>query len=198
GLYHSIDRIAHDYPIWVAQGGEIIPMLQKILLMKRHPLKPLASQLLYDIQRETKYRLGQSPDYHYCLTCLYLCDARTISRSSSLVYYGCRLCGQSRNIFTGKLIAILDNETILEQRREGQTLWVNWLIDRRLFDFSAVRIEQATDEEVERFIVQIGNDTDAKRQKRYAQIECRVSADCELSENSHRLLQKTFGEVVFE
>jgi hypothetical protein len=72
---------------------------------------------------------------------------------------------------------------------------VNWSAKRRLFDFDRVEIIQTTDEDVERFAMQVGNDTDPVRQSRYAQMQCHIAPDCQLSENSLRVLQSFFGEV---
>jgi hypothetical protein len=54
---------------------------------------------------------------------------------------------------------------------------------------------QATDEEVERFAVQVGNDTDAIRKPRYKKMRCTVSADCQLSANTMRILKRIFGSI---
>ncbi|MEM7348920.1 MAG: hypothetical protein AAF485_32220, partial [Chloroflexota bacterium] len=200
-IFDLLSDLAHDYPIWVALGGETVPMLYKVALDKELALQPVAERILEDIALDTRYRLSQNLDRHFCVYCLTHCDSHKIKLQwwkTPLFYYGCRLCGQSRNIFTGSVVAVLDNETGIEQSRENRVLWVNWFVRRQIFDFSAVRIEQATDEEVERFVVQIGNDTDPKRRSRYAQINCQVSAECHLSQNSKHLLQRTFGRVTFE
>jgi hypothetical protein len=73
---------------------------------------------------------------------------------------------------------------------------VNWLVRRVLFDFSGVYINQASDEEVERFAVQIGNDTDEWRRPRYSEMTCHIGPSCVLSENTLRILQRTFGQVI--
>ena len=61
--------------------------------------------------------------------------------------------------------------------------------------FDEVEIVQATDEDVERFAVQVGNDTDPKRKPRYQEMRCVVSPECRLSENSMRILERMFGAV---
>lgn len=200
-IFDLLADLAHDYPIWVALGGEVVPQLHKVALDKESALRPVAERMLNDIMHETRNRLSQHPERHFCVYCLVHCDVHKIKlqwQKAQISYYGCRLCGQSRNIFTGWVVAVLNNETDVEQRRENRALWVNWLVRRQIFDFTAVRIEKATDEEVERFVVQIGNNTDPERQGRYAQMACHVSADCELSENSQKLLQRTFGQVRFD
>jgi len=59
-----------------------------------------------------------------------------------------------------------------------------------------VNIIQATDEEVERFAVQVGNDIDPFRKPRYKEMPCLIDTDCDLSENTWRILQQMFGQVV--
>ncbi|MEM7346905.1 MAG: hypothetical protein AAF485_21915 [Chloroflexota bacterium] len=202
-LKHTLDvlnDVTHDYATWVALGGEAVPRLQTIVIQPLHALRPVAIKLLSAIVTETKTRLGKQVDHAYCPKCLAMCQGHTINSGSlqPYTYYGCRLCRQSRNILLGKLTVVLNNETTIEKQQENDDLWVNWLIYRQLFDFEDVRIEQATEEEIERFVVQIGNDTDPERQGRYAQMKCQVSDECDLSENSQRLLQRTFGQVTFE
>lgn len=72
---------------------------------------------------------------------------------------------------------------------------INWLARRALFDFDWVEIVQATDEDVERFAMQVGNDTDPFRRPRYPNMHCVIGPDCNLSENTLRILHRTFGEV---
>lgn len=115
--------------------------------------------------------------------------------SETFTYYGCRTCHQSREFFEGWVVALLDNTLAQEQFQHNGVLRVNWLSRRALFDFDEVEIVQATDEDVERFAVQVGNDTDSLRKPRYQQMRCVVSADCGLSENTHRILQRMFGSV---
>jgi hypothetical protein len=79
--------------------------------------------------------------------------------------------------------------------QQGQTLRVNWLLRRALFDFDSVEIIAASDEEVERFAVQVGNDTDPARQPRYRKMECLIAAGCALSSNTVRVLRQIFGQV---
>jgi hypothetical protein len=63
------------------------------------------------------------------------------------------------------------------------------------FDFAWVEIRQASDEEIEYFAVEIGNDTDELRQPAYKQMRCLLGPDCRPSENTWRILQSQFGEV---
>ncbi len=102
---------------------------------------------------------------------------------------------QQRHKFT-EVVAVLDAGWPEEAQREGNDLLrVNWLQRQSLFDFDSVKIIQATDEEVERFAVQIGNDSDEWRCSGYRQMRCEIEPGCDLSENTLRLLRSTFGEV---
>jgi hypothetical protein len=79
--------------------------------------------------------------------------------------------------------------------QQDQIVRVNWLSRRDLFDFDQIEIINASDEEVERFAIQVGNDTHPLRQPRYKEMDCLVAKDCRLSQNSLRVLQRTFGQV---
>jgi hypothetical protein len=93
------------------------------------------------------------------------------------------------------IIGILDVAKPEEQVRHENSLWINWLHRRTLFDFDRVEILHSSDEEVERFAVQVGNDTDPFRKPGYQQISCVIEPGSQLSENTLRILRRTFGEV---
>lgn len=95
-----------------------------------------------------------------------------------------------------KVVAVLDATWAEETQDEGNDAQrVNWLQRQSVFDFDWIEIIQATDEEVEQFAMQVGNDTDDWRGSRYRQMPCLISPDCRLSENTVRALQELFGEV---
>jgi hypothetical protein len=108
------------------------------------------------------------------------------------------MCSQSRDFFDGKVVAVLDRQQQIHLDERDGLLWVNWLIHPVTFDFDVVYIIQATDEEVERFVVQVGNDTDPTRKSIYKQARCLVSPLCHLSENSLRILRRMFGPVMMK
>lgn len=58
-----------------------------------------------------------------------------------------------------------------------------------------MEIIQATDEDVERFAIQVGNDTDSSRQGNYAKMPYTLNKDCQLSENTKRVLDSMFGVI---
>lgn len=71
----------------------------------------------------------------------------------------------------------------------------NWLTKQRIFDFDEVRILHATDEEIERFVIQVGNDTDVVRKSKQKAIRCLIASDCGISENSVRVLKHILGQI---
>lgn len=82
-----------------------------------------------------------------------------------------------------------------EQEKRDGVLPVNWLRRGGLFDFDHVEVIQSTEEQVERFAMQVANDTDPSRRPRYRGMVCRVSADCGLPENTVRILASLSDRV---
>src|SRR5262245_36442491 len=77
--------------------------------------------------------------------------------------------------------------------RKMDLIRISWLAYGRLFDFDKIEIIQVTDEDVERFAIQIGNDVDKERRKIYSKMLCLISSDCGLSENTIWILTKGIG-----
>jgi hypothetical protein len=199
-LFDQLIELAQRYPQVLLLGGDAVKALHKITSLKS-PLRPVTRQLLKDIAAETSGQFKENFRNRFCPHCLTYYNKHTIWLFwwQSITYYGCRTCRQSRLVLKGPLIAVLDNRDETVGLIEGHKVWrVNWTRRRALFDFSGVAILQATDEEVERFAVQIGNDTDKYRKPRYAKMTCSVSAQCQLSENTMRILERMFGEVRVE
>ena len=92
-------------------------------------------------------------------------------------------------------MAVLDNAWPEHIEPKDRFLYVNWFKQPTLFDFNQVIIIQATDEQVERFAVRVGNDTDPYRKQRYTSMPCTVSPACQLSQNTLKILQRTFAQV---
>lgn len=196
-LLDTLCDLADSYVQLLALGGEAAPALQELVEIADPELERTAGQLLQGIARDTEQRLSWRADQLLCPRCLARFGAHkvSLSRWQGLTYYGCRLCGQSRVYFQMRVVARLDREMQPDWTEGDGLIQVNWLARRTLFDFDAVAIARASNEEVERFAVQVGNDTDPLRQPRYGQMRCAVTADCGLSDNTLRILQHTFGGV---
>jgi hypothetical protein len=185
----------------VALGGEATEPLHRIAADEANPLQPLAIELLTHIEQETTIRFAWRLAQLLCPRCLTRFGAHSLDLAwgVSFTYYGCRACGQSREFLEWpQVVAVLDTNWTELYARQGDQLRLNWLKRRTLFDFDRIEIIQATDEEVERFAVQVGNDTDPVREPRYKQMWCRVGPECRLSENTLRILESIFGQVEAE
>ena len=190
--------IADAYPKVVSLGGEAVPAL-KYIAAQDYQLGSVAMSLIQSIGHETRKRLGGQLSTLLCPSCLVRCAAHKVPRPlwQKINYYGCRSCGQSIEFLNhgGPIVARLDFKSAMTQIEQNGKLYINRFSHDGLFDFDQVQIIQATDEDVERFAVQVGNDTDPVRKPRYKQMACTIAPDCELSENTMRILRRTFGQV---
>jgi hypothetical protein len=196
-LFDVLCELIWAYPKIVTLGGEALPILRDIAAADDHPARSVAAQLLQDVAAAT-LPLRSKVSTLLCPSCLvhYAVHELDIPYMNRLTFCGCRACGQSRRFLeVDYVIAVLDQQMAAQPVQQGQTLRVNWLLRRALFDFDSVEIIAASDEEVERFAVQVGNDTDPARQPRYRKMECLIAAGCALSSNTVRILRQIFGQV---
>jgi hypothetical protein len=177
-------------------GGEAAEALAKL---NDGPLEETAMWLLGSIEQETRRQLAWRAPLIRCPTCLARFGPRSVNVSLgvSFVYFGCRVCSQSRDFLEcpAGVTAVLDTGWTESRRYQDGRLYINWLLERRVFDFDRVEIIRAADEDVERLAVQVGNDTDPARRSHYPEIPCWVAPECRLSENTLRILSRMFGAV---
>ncbi|MEM7345941.1 MAG: hypothetical protein AAF485_17010 [Chloroflexota bacterium] len=221
-LLRYLALLINSYPKILGLEGRATPYLSPISTNDDHVLQPVAIQLQEEIGRLTAHLAHEREITHLiCPNCLVRFAEIEVkpTRFKSIEMYGCRACGQNKTfeVFTGEIICVLDTNNV--QLRKGKARswtmhrrvsvshqkpirWsedpveINWFEQQRLFDFDKVHILRATDELVERFAMNIGNDTDAFRQANYPQIVCQINPANQLSENTLRILRKTFGEVI--
>jgi hypothetical protein len=196
--HHWFERFMARH-LLIQYGGEAIQPLQTLVQAGSAELRLTAHWLLQSIGAETTSRLAQTAAQLLCPTCLVGCHRLEIllPGQESIGYYGCRACGQSRSFRSrpGCIAVVLNVEMAEEQASQDELLRVNWFRRDSLFDFDRVELIQANDEEVERFAVRVGNDTDPVRSPRYGQMACLIGPACYLSENSVRILERLFGRV---
>ncbi|MEM7346731.1 MAG: hypothetical protein AAF485_21010, partial [Chloroflexota bacterium] len=182
-------------------GGSVVPALQEIVNDNTHKLHLTAYQLLPEICIKTTQTLKENAENLLCVDCFVRPSPHRIEilYGKYQLYYGCRVCAQSEKFLDtkGNVIAVLDNQMDDLYYQDEDALRVNWLNWRKPFDFECIEIIQTTDEAVERFAVQMGNDTDRVRQPRYKQMECIINQSCELTDNAIRVLNRIFGTVKF-
>ncbi len=183
----------------IALGGKAVQPLQSLVEDQTDSLGRLAVTVLKEIGFETTTRWVGNASTSLCLQCLARCCAHRahLPWQPDVTYYGCRICHQSQAFIhcPQGVVVVLDTAWTGMQEQQNGLLRVNWLTRRALFDFDRVEIILATDEDVERFAIQVGNDTDPYRKPRYQQMPCIVKPGCELSENTWRVLDSMFGQV---
>lgn len=185
------------YPAIVASGGESVATLVQTT-RQNGALHRFTRQLLREIAADTENRLAEYARYLFCPNCLTCCGEHEVSLGwlQEITFFGCRTCRQSRGFYEANaVVVVLDNAMPEAIYKQVDTLYVNWFTRLAPFDFDRVDIRQATDEEVERFAVQVGNDTEVARNLRYPNMACRIDPLCNLSQNTRRILQRTFGSL---
>lgn len=190
-------QLVKNYPAIVALGAEAIPDL--LPLTKTSVIDKVIYSLIEDITREATHLWENKRDLLICPQCLTKCTQQIVSLSwfKKIKYPACRQCGQSRHFLEVKfVVALLDNNQPEDIIHRGNILRINWLNKKKLFDFDGIEIAQATDKEVESLAMQVGNDMDPYRKKRYKDITCALKSSCQLSANTHRILKQTFGKVI--
>ncbi len=184
-----------------ALGGEAVePLMAALEQDSDDSFRETAVWVLKRVIEDTTTHLARNAPHLVCSRCLVHFRAHRVNLSwwqGAFTYYGCRVCRQSREFFDwpGEIVAALDQEMSAEQAPAGKVLRINWLKRGALFDFDRVEIVKSNDEQVERFAVQVGNDTDDFRSPHYKKMVCEIAPDCVLSENTLRILKRTFGEV---
>jgi len=194
-IFQGLVYLAEAYDAIWERGAETIPALVEAaesMMGLDDFIYPLARDIAEDTRQTLRHQVGRL----LCPRCLTRCVALEIGGwLNKISYYGCRTCSQSLEFLEGRVVAVLDERMDGAPQVADGTIYLNWLARRSLFDFEAVEIRQAGDEEIERFAVQVGNDTDPYRQPHYAKMACTVSPDANLSPNTLRILESRFGQV---
>lgn len=203
GLQQLLNRLcdlADSYRQLLAWEGEVIPLLtQRLVLYPK--ISTLIHQLLQDIAEVTREKLAQRITSLICPDCLWRGAAQPVvvpDRIDDLgiTYYGCRRCGQSYDLVACRQLICLLDETMILPYTADQGIWrVNWLSHREQFDFERVELIRAAEVEVEKFAVQVANNTDPQQKAAYRRMICQIGPECHLSPNTLKLLGRLFGRV---
>jgi hypothetical protein len=185
--------------VLVALGGEAVEQLRGYAANRLMVNNATAVWMLHAIADDTRARFAVRRPPARCARCLTAFGPHTVKLvfPEQITFYGCRACRQSWEVLPTyrEVVAVLDVHSPASRVVEGEVLRVNWLADRKAFDFDRVEIRAADDEQVERFAVQVGNDTDPQRKSRYRGMRCDVIATSGVSESGLRILRATFGAV---
>ncbi|MBX2820623.1 MAG: hypothetical protein KTR29_13100 [Rhodothermaceae bacterium] len=109
-------------------------------------------------------------------------------------YFACRICSSSVNsIRVPKVIAVLDPQMNVLHERTDTALRINALQYNKLFDFDAIEIHPCSEDDIERFCIHVGNDTDLYRMERNNRVKISVSGGMTLTQESIRDLARFFS-----
>ncbi len=197
-LLDALSQLWHMYPQILAQPQAAVPVLQKLAMNQHEASSALARYLLEYLAEATQSLQNNYPDL-LCQHCFHRFAKHTVNLSfaSSVSYYGCRACHRTQDHITVRRVIAVLNETMkIDYKTTEQGFYLNWALYQDLFDFDEIRIDQISDEMLERFVVQVGNDTDPTRKAKYDQMCCMVTPSTTLSENSLRLLRQQFDLIV--
>lgn len=202
-LFDLLVTLASVYPKILTFESQAVSFLQQnakaSIIKDNKGLRPIMLQLLDELVPTTNTQ-GYHGSNRLCPFCLTRCVPTreyAITSTDRITEYSCRNCGQKEEFldWAGPVEVVLDHQMTTDILETQGVLRINWLPRRALFDFDRVSILQATDEEVERFAILVGNDTDEYRKPHYKTMPCTASSTCSLSENTLRILRHTFGWV---
>jgi len=208
GKFQSISEqlvdLIENFPEACNKASEVIDSLIEV-----DDFKPITWHIIKSICAENQLRFKSKKSLLWgslllCKHCLVFYFSHKVNspivQSDIAYYFGCRQCRQSREFYEGRSIAVLDERMSEEVSLRHDEILVNWLALGKPFDFHEVRIIEASEIDVEKFVIRIGNDLDEFRQARHKQqIPCIISPGCKLTENALRILKHTFkieGQLV--
>jgi len=151
------------YPRICKMGGRFVDAV-----LQTTSVKPFTWQIIKSVSHETAQRIKAKSSLLLCKKCYAFCSSYRVRPPFDVSlfttkYYGCRICRQSREFFQGRSVALLNNRMTGSVSVGKNEIRMNWLALCKPFDFHEVRILQASDKEVEEFVMQAGNDTDTFR-----------------------------------
>ena len=108
-------------------------------------------------------------------------------------YFACRICSSSVNsIRAPKAVAVIDPQMKGLHELTDDALRINALLYNKLFDFDEVEIRPCSEDDIERFCILVGNDTDLYRMDRNNRVNISVSGGMSLTQESIRDLSRFF------
>jgi len=169
----------------------VLKAVAPLINMLKHKQKRGASKIaLRNIYKKLK------ANTLLCSSCL----TRTVRKKTrGAPYYACRVCGSAETLLEGILYVVaVVGKAEEEDLFLNDTVRGNWRKHEQIFDFDSVEIVDAADEQIERFLIQVGNDMDKLRRKKYKKMLCVVSNELMLADNTLRNLQNTFAKIDVE
>lgn len=190
------DSIEAARALLAAYDYRFISPLIRYLKMCRH------SPYHYDIHQVLKSLDADAVKYKDPMLCMThlrrFARRRFISNFYPFQYSPYVCCLECGKTIAGKrvttLIVALDEQLPSQTWRDEETIVVNWIKQDGLCDFDEVEIREVSEQDVNRFCLAIGNDTDRHRRKHYKRVTCRIYTDS-LNANTKQLLARAFGKI---
>lgn len=144
--------------------------------------------ILTDICEETKRQFDENEGNLICSKCFERYQKINDYKENSLVYYGCPNCKQTNRFYSGiaEIVCLLDDRIPLGHYVKNDILYLNWSVISKDFDFDRIIIQNATDLDIERFVVNMSDRGLLNFQK------IKLTTTCSLSDNSRKILSKYF------
>ena len=117
-------------------------------------------------------------------------------RQGRITSTSCRTCKST--LYAARvqsIVATLDEQMGPLSSVEGHQLKINWLKLNRLFDFDEVDIITASDQDIMRFCMLVGNDSDAYRIPKYARVKCTIHNADQLNTQTRTVIKRCFPMV---
>lgn len=198
----------------IKEGPKVIKLLIESFDLKEFKIS--RKNILY-ILKNIKYKLNEKEQLYYesyiCPNCLneiknekiYLSDMK---KDNQVDISGCFDC----EVYSGfmkrpkKIVLIIDShfkkaDRIITSERDNKDnivlMKINWFKEKKLFLFDEVEINNASDRDIERFLILVNNDIDEIRKERYKLMICIVNKKCAISDNTKKILDNTFGNVEY-
>ena len=113
------------------------------------------------------------------------------------LYTACRNCRKSEVLENiDEVVVILDRIMDSEFEKKGNILFVNWFKINKPFDFDKIKITNADDFDVEKFVMIIRNRGDAMIQDRMKEIPVEIGSQVNISKNKLNLLEMSFKKIL--
>ncbi|MCA9190398.1 MAG: hypothetical protein KDB03_01495 [Planctomycetales bacterium] len=155
----------------------------------------LAIALLTQISQTTIKNLSRGR--YFCQKCVTLVQSQTVKvRNKTFTFWGCRSCGQGHKVLklAGPLVGVIDplgSEKFSQDRDLYQ--W-NYSLLGVIGDIDRFEVRSGSDEDLERFLIDLSNDHDKVRHEMYRRSPLWIQIGS-VSTNTLSMAREMFGQV---
>ena len=120
---------------------------------------------------------------------------------SGIDYLGCRMCGSTLfGIQAPRVTLVIDAYMAPKLDKYPSMLYVNGLTHPAgvRFDFDRIEIGPCSNDTIREMCMEMGNDTDSFRVKRYPEVSCNIRRGATIGKEVLNLLSNHFSEITYE